>query len=181
MIHFIASLDIRVLDLLYAYRNLTITDVFIGFTELGETIFAGGLIVCLVLYFALRRKYAYLAGLLVSAAGATATTLILKQVVARARPDIFYRAYPESGFSFPSGHATIAVAFYGFCIFLVRRLVPNPLWRNAAMAFLTFLILGIAFSRMYLGVHNMSDVVAGLAVGGLFVWIGHRIVMKMER
>ncbi len=181
MMSFISSLDTRVLDTLYANRDLDTVNIFIGITESGDKLFVGGLIASLVLFFALRRKYAYLAGLLVSAVGAAATTYALKILIERARPGIAYQAYIESGFSFPSGHATVAMAFYGFCIFLVYRMVASALWRNLATLFLILLIAGIAFSRLYLGVHYLSDVLVGLVVGGMFALLGIAIVKRYER
>ncbi len=181
MMSFISSLDTRALDIISLNRNLMGVDIFIGITEIGDIIFVGGLIAALVLYFALRRKYAYLAGLLVSVVSAAATTLALKVLIERARPDFAYQAYIESGFSFPSGHATVAMAFYGFCIFLVHRMVANALWRNLATLFLILLIVGIAFSRLYLGVHYLSDVLGGLVVGGVFALIGIALVKKFEQ
>ncbi|MEK7133687.1 MAG: phosphatase PAP2 family protein [Patescibacteria group bacterium] len=179
MIPLLSSLDARVLDILYAYRDIPTVKIFIGVTELGGVVFVSGLVACLGLVFLLRRKYAYLAGLVISVAGAAGIMWVLKHLIIRPRPDIYYQAYPESGFSFPSGHATLAVAFYGFCIVLIRWFIPSPVWKNLATSVLTFLIAAIVFSRIYLGVHYLSDVVAGMALGGLFVWIGTWVVQRI--
>ncbi|OGG52726.1 hypothetical protein A3H16_00295 [Candidatus Kaiserbacteria bacterium RIFCSPLOWO2_12_FULL_53_8] len=181
MISLIASFDMRILDMLYAHRDLQTTNIFIGISELGSTLVVCGLMVCLGLAFALRRKLSWAAGLVISVIGAGGTTLVLKELVQRARPDVFYRAYAETGFSFPSAHAALAAAFYGFCIYLLWKNVPPRLWRILATIVLATLIAAIAFSRLYLGVHYVSDVIGGLIVGGIFVWIGIVVVRRLEK
>lgn len=180
MISFITSFDVHVLDALYTYRDLATAKVFVGISELGSALFICGLVACLGLFLVLRRRYAYLAGLFVSVAGAAGATLILKELVARSRPDIVYQAYLETGYSFPSAHAALAGAFYGFCIYLTWRMIPSQPWRIAGAVFLGALIIVIAFSRIYLGVHYLSDVVAGLILGGLFAFLGARVAEKIR-
>ncbi len=179
--YFITSLDMKILESLYAMRDLTtVVKAFIGVSEAGGTLFVFGLVLCIGLVLALRRKHAYLTGLLASVLGAAGATFILKEFIARARPDILYRAYTETGFSFPSGHAALAAAFYGFCIYLVWRLIPSPLWRAVIITCLGILIAAIASSRLYLGLHYLSDVIGGLALGAVFVWIGIVVVWRLE-
>ena len=177
---FISSLDVRVLETLYAYRDLTAVDIFIGVSELASALFIGGLIFCIGIILILRGRYAYLLGLVVSSLGGAGSMFLLKELIERIRPPVMYQAYIENGFSLPSGHATIAAAFYGFCIYLLWRLVPSLIWRTMAILGLGTLIAGIAFSRLYLGGHYLSDVIAGLILGGIFVWIGIAVVRRLE-
>lgn len=88
---------------------------------------------------------------------------------------IFHRPRPTGalmhigGFSFPSGHSMIAMMFYGFLIYLAYKLVKQKLWRRVVITSLTVIILFIGWSRIYLGVHYVSDVVAGFAVSVVYV------------
>ena len=85
---------------------------------------------------------------------------IIKRIVGRPRPPIEHRLIAEQGFSFPSGHAMASTAFYGFLIYLVYRY-----WRRA-VKWITIMLLAlipptVMFTRVYLGVHYTSDVLAG--------------------
>lgn len=82
----------------------------------------------------------------------------------------FHRPRPFGGvmhgldFSFPSGHSSVAVALYGFLIYLVY-ILPKFKYKNYLYSVLLLIIIGIGFSRMYLGVHYLSDVIFGYLVG----------------
>ncbi len=100
--------------------------------------------------------------------------VFLKLLFSRERPDIL-RLIPIDGYSFPSGHSIISVAFYGyFTTYLIEHNRPKKL-----MFFLCSLfILGIGFSRIYLGVHYFSDVLAGYSLGAFALGIGNLLRRK---
>ncbi len=98
--------------------------------------------------------------LLVSTAGSVVLTTVLKSVIRRARPDLFDSGYHASFYSFPSGHATVAVGFYGMLtLVLAYRLRGTARWAVGVSGVIVVLLIG--FSRLYLGVHYPTDVVAG--------------------
>lgn len=86
-----------------------------------------------------------------------------KNIICRERPSI------HAGYSFPSGHTTISMCFYGIIIYLVMKYVRSAFWRIALSIFFGFIIFMVALSRLWLGVHFPTDVVAGLFLGFLFV------------
>lgn len=86
-----------------------------------------------------------------------------------------------SGYSFPSGHALISVVFYGLFIHMVWHEVKTKWLRTALITVLGILILLIAFSRIYLRVHYASDVIAGIAVGFIWLVLALRIVQRVEK
>lgn len=180
MNNFVTAIDQRVLGYLFAHRELTTTFSFIDISELGSTIFVCGIGLSIALILVLRQKLPCAIALAVSVLGAGATVLTVKEIVRRARPEAAYQAYIETGFSFPSAHATLAAALYGSLMYLAWRMIPSRYGRMAITAALALLIALIAFSRLYLGVHYLSDVIAGLLVGGIFAWIGTVIAAKME-
>jgi membrane-associated phospholipid phosphatase len=71
----------------------------------------------------------------------------------------------ESTFSFPSGHALVSLAVYGSIALLLARRISSPPWRVLVLGGAGLLVLAIGFSRLYLGVHFLSDVLAGFAAG----------------
>ena len=109
------------------------------------------------------------AGLLVvSTVGSIVLTTALKTVFQRDRPELFDSGYTASFYSFPSGHATIAVGFYGTLTLLVAwRLRGFRRWAVVLVG--VALVLLIGFSRLYLGVHYPTDVLAGFLAAP--VWI----------
>jgi undecaprenyl-diphosphatase len=106
--------------------------------------------------------------LLVSTIGGSLLTAVLKAVFERARPELFDSGYTASFYSFPSGHATVAVGFYGtLTLILAYRLSGFARW--AVVACGVSLVLLIGFSRLYLGVHYPTDVLAGFLAAPLWV------------
>jgi len=106
--------------------------------------------------------------LLVSAAGGIFLTTALKGLFQRVRPELFDSGYTASFYSFPSGHATIAVGFYGTLTLLVAWRLKG-FWRWAVAAAGVTLVLLIGFSRLYLGVHYPTDVLAGFLAAPLWI------------
>ena len=113
---------------------------------------------------------AYIAPLWITLVSAEAVTFILKILVARPRP--LGALVVEHSYSFPSGHATIAVAMYGFLIYMIHSTVTNKLLRSTIVILTLLLILLIGLCRLYLGVHYVTDVLAGYSIGLLGIFVG---------
>ncbi len=101
----------------------------------------------------------------------------LKQILQRPRPTE-YRIINETGYSFPSGHSMTSMAFYGFIIYLIYKYVKNKYLKASLIAFLSILIISIGVSRIYLGVHYTSDVLAGFLIAISYLVIYTSIVNK---
>lgn len=102
--------------------------------------------------------------------GATALVSVvvykmLKLSFARPRPDLDLRLIWAGGYSFPSGHSMNGLVCYGVLIFLIRRSCRNKKTANWLTALLTLLILLIGWSRIFCGVHYVTDVIGGFSVG----------------
>ena len=88
---------------------------------------------------------------------------LLKRILQRSRPTE-YRIIEESGYSFPSGHSMISMAFYGYLIYLIYKYVENKNVKWILISLLSILICLIGISRIYLGVHYTSDVLGGFLI-----------------
>ena len=93
----------------------------------------------------------------------TILNILLKNIIQRPRPE-GYRLIEETGYSFPSGHYMVSMAFYGFIIYLIWKKVENKKIKYTLCTILTILMLAIGISRIYLGVHYASDVIAGFLI-----------------
>lgn len=100
----------------------------------------------------------------------TVLNQLLKIIVQRPRPTEF-RIVEESGYSFPSGHSMVSMAFYGYLIYLIYKYVKNKYLKWISIILLSILICSIGISRIYLGVHYTSDV-----LGGFFISISYLII-----
>ncbi|WP_294958015.1 bifunctional DedA family/phosphatase PAP2 family protein [Sulfurovum sp.] len=163
----IVYVDHIVANLMVGWRTPEMITFFTWVTYLGTKeivlLFLASATVILFLY----KKYNDLVALYFSLAGSAVFLYLGKLAFHRPRPET--ALYFESSFSFPSGHATIAVAFYGFLGYLLIRHVDK--FKNKINLFFvtTILVLLIGLSRIYLGEHYLSDVYSGYLIGTLWV------------
>lgn len=131
------------------------------------------MVVLIASVFLWHSRHHYSAALLwVSMIGAGFVNTALKLSFNRPRPDVFpWRTEHVGLASFPSGHAMTSIVVYGTLAFLIARLAPTRLLRRLTWALAVLVILLIGWSRLYLGVHYPSDVVAGFVMGAAWAVI----------
>lgn len=117
--------------------------------------------------------------LLTGAAGTAGINVVLKHIIQRERPNI-NRLIPEKGYSFPSGHAMMSMAFYGMLIFLIFKYVKSTALKWTLIVILTILLSTIGITRIYLGVHYPSDVIGGFLVSLTYLFILTEIYNKVK-
>lgn len=111
----------------------------------------------------------------------TVINQILKFIIQRPRPTRLQHLIAENGYSFPSGHSMVSMAFYGLLIYFAYTKTKNRKRRWTICILLAMLILAIGTSRIYLGVHYASDVVGGFALAIIYLYIFIKVfVSKMN-
>lgn len=149
---------------------------FLTITNLGSPLVITILSILLTVYLVFRGKWRdalFLDGCVITTWWVMGR---LKELLARPRPSGEHLAY-ATGFSFPSGHAMVSTAFYGFLAYLALRFIPGRSGRIIA-SILIILIFLIGISRVYLNVHYFSDVVAGFLLGAIILLVFVRLLAK---
>ena len=169
--------DLRIINLISQFRTSSINQfmLFITYLAKGEII-AIAVFFSLIILFLLR-KWSYFNNLLVFILGGEFFVWIIKNIVERPRPPLTESLVIESSYSFPSGHSFVAIAFYGLITFFLFESLKRK-WVKFLVLLLGFvLILLIGSSRIYLGAHWPSDVLAGftssLAWLSIIITISH--------
>jgi undecaprenyl-diphosphatase len=162
--------DLEFARWLHEHASSRLVSVFDIVTLAGNAVVLAALTAGAI-WFLLRRRAVNDAALLaVVALGIEILNAVLKLAFHRARPELGF-AHLDT-YSYPSGHAAGATAIYGALAYLVARRLSGA-WRIAPVAAALVAIALIGFSRLYLGVHYLSDVLAGISVGAswLFLWL----------
>lgn len=154
--------------------------LFAGITHLAniETLVAVTIVSAAFLWA--DRRSRYIPGLILTVAGSQIIAYIGKYAIDRPRPDFLTFATAATP-SFPSGHATGAIAVYGFIAYAITRDLPSPRLRFELGFWAGVLIAMIAFSRAVLSVHFASDIAAGLVVGGFWLIAGFALTEVLRQ
>lgn len=162
-------------------RSNTLTKFMMFITKIGN---ATTLIILSLLSFILLKQKKQSLCITINLTLITIINQVLKSIIQRPRPD-GYRLISETGYSFPSGHSMASVAFFGFLIYLTYKYTKEKKIRYLIYTFLSILIILIGTSRIYLGVHYASDVVAGSLLSILYLiiytYIINRFILSKER
>ncbi|WP_371377605.1 phosphatase PAP2 family protein [Sporomusa aerivorans] len=162
----------------FASPSLDTSMIFIS--QVGSGVSYSVLVGAAFLILGRYRRWLELGSLTICIAGGAVLNFLLKHLFQRARPELF-RVVQETGYSFPSGHAMASMCFYGMVAFLIMRIIPSWRGRLTVMTLAVLLIVAIGISRIYLGVHYPSDVVAGYAAGSTWLALCVSLLMWQER
>lgn len=161
----IGTIDQQLLAFVVGHRTHALNGVAIDFTALGSAAGLSTLILFFCAFFFLDKKWPLILHMLLAVAGAGGLTAALKSYFERSRPDISLRLVDVQGFSYPSGHSLASAAIYFTCAILVARHFRELPARLTIWVFFLALIVIIGLTRIYLGVHFFSDVLAGIMMG----------------
>ena len=170
----IMKLDVMGYDIISKIIDPSVTPIAIVITNLG-----GAIVICaltIILFLLIKNKKISFC-ILLNVIIATLLNIFLKNLIQRPRP-IEFRLISETGYSFPSGHSMVSMAFYGFLIYLSIKYLKNKKLKVVLTTFLSILIIAIGISRIYLGVHYTSDVIAGFMISVCYLIIYTSLVKK---
>lgn len=172
----IFEFDSVVYNFLVNNRNEALNNFFKIITQFGSALVLI-IITILCVIFIRDKKYKILvpANLLTIAI----INIVLKNFFLRPRPNEL-RLIEETGYSFPSGHAMASTAFYGLLIYIEHEKIENKILRNTICIMLGLLILLISVSRIYVGVHYTSDVIAGTCFSIAYLILITRLIKNQN-
>lgn len=174
-INAVAVFDINAVKFFHTFAVGDTVQTAIAITDFGDKynmIYPGVFLLGLFVYFNRFRE-----AVLFALASETSyiITKIMKNIFQRPRPPAEFNLIEPYSSSFPSGHSLVSMCFYGIMIYFCYKYIKNIWLKNILIAVLSLIILLIGFSRVYLGVHYPSDVIAGFSLG--IFWISMWVVL----
>lgn len=170
-------IDNEVYEFIYSSESFITTSIMLGATKIGEVWAMVALSLLLVAYLMLKRfKIEALFFVIVMSLSSTLNPL-LKNIFDRERPTLL-RLIDISGFSFPSGHAMGSTSFFGSAIYVINR-HDSSISKGVLIGLCALFILLISTSRVYLGVHYPTDIIAGI-IGGAFCIVLSTLILKKQ-
>ena len=169
-------LDLAVQKAFFSLRSQILNPIVILITHLSDTVTI--IAFCAILLVMPNRKQ-YGVPLSLAALGGLAFYKPMKHIFLRARPDTALHLVTQGGYSFPSGHSVTSAIFYGLLIYLLNRHCKNEKLKKILGAVCGFLALAIGPSRIYVGVHWPTDVLAGWCIGGAVLLVSICILERI--
>jgi len=174
------NFEVKIITFLQAGASEGWTAFFEIFSLLGSWI---GLIILFFLFYQLQKTYAYT--FLLTYGIGVGFNYVLKLIISRDRPFITYDSIKPLtdafGGSMPSGHAVSSAIIAVFVCFLAFKLAKKKFTKIATTISMMMFVLIVCLSRMYFGVHYLTDIILGLAFGAIFALIGLGIYNKLLR
>jgi membrane-associated phospholipid phosphatase len=165
----IQALDHRAWEAARVRRSPAATSFFLFWTWLGTPVGIALVLLPVAAVLLARGRRVLALFLVVTPLGGWELNHLLKVFFARARPDLALAVRRASGYSFPSGHAMMSVIAFGALAYAIMRVNTDRRWHSIALALASCVAAAISLSRVYLGVHWLSDIAAGMAAG--LVWL----------
>ncbi len=162
---------------LHAHSNGFLDGAMLGFTLVGGGALLGvAALWCVILWMTKQRRD--MRFVLLAMGGALALNLSAKLIFARARPDLWLSLSPKNDYSFPSGHAMLSSAFVLTALVLLWKSQTNIYVKRILTVLGALFVLAVGLSRLYLGVHYPSDILAGWMVS--LAWLALLTIFLKE-
>ncbi len=175
----ITQVDVALAQWLHAHASAGLTRWMLLVTDLHSTVAVSVYSAVAGIYFLLTHRRRWLAALAVCMAGGLALNVAMKLAFHRARPVFDQPLLTLTSYSFPSGHVLGGTILYGLIVVWVFARTPKPGWRLLAIGLAAVAIALVAFTRLYLGVHYLTDVGAAFLEG--IAWLTLSLGALAER
>ena len=154
-------------------------EFFIIIAEIWDKYWVGILALLFGIYFYKKNYINKLITLFVTMFLGVSSSIAIKYLVARERPENMIIEY--WGYSFPSGHSVFAVLFYGLLVYLFWDIIKNKILKFAILLFAVIMWVLVVISRLYLSVHYFTDVLTGIIIGLIWLIFGILLYKKLKK
>lgn len=161
----LAQIDVQLAAWLHSHTTPVLTQILLAVSFLHRPVTLTIISAIFAAFLLWQKRYYLLTELVLAMGGGLLLNVLLKEAFRRSRPWFENPILTLHGYSFPSGHTMAATLFYGMLVTWIFSVVPSWRGRTLTVFVAFFLILIVGFSRMYLGVHYLSDVLAAAAAG----------------
>jgi membrane-associated phospholipid phosphatase len=172
--------DLAVFDKLQPSVNPAKNKIMLFITFLGKHQFLIPANLLLIFYFIFVAHQSWFSIRVITISLSSLVLMILLKTLFQRKRPLSPLLKAAKGLSFPSGHAIMAVTFYGLLLYILSQTVDLPWLRNLIIVLLVLLIILIGYSRVYLRVHYASDVLGGFIIGLLWLWISLFVLNQLE-
>jgi len=170
----LAGPDHEVAGWFHAHLTRTFVTVLRAFTEFGSSEWIGVVLFLLVVFFVWKRWWPSLVTLIVAVPGGMLLNELVKVLVHRHRPFVDGPFVDWSGYSFASGHTIGATLLYGQLALFILPIIKRRRWRTLTVSSAALLIVLVGFSRIALGAHFLTDVLAAIFFG--IIWLAFCLI-----
>ena len=161
------SLDSSLLLWIHQFANPQLDSLMLFITALGDPGMVITVFISTIAWLGMKRRYTDVIRFIIACVGGVLLNQVMKLFFAKPRPELWMRLISEHSFSFPSGHAVGSMVVYGFIAYILAR--EFSIYQRYIYAVASTIIIAIGFSRLYLGVHYPTDIIAGYGVGILWL------------
>ncbi len=175
--------DAQLAQWLHMHADPQLTRFMLVVSHLHDPWVLSVVVLCLALVLLYKRNWAWLASVVLAIPGGMLLNILMKLAFQRARPTFDAPLLTLVTYSFPSGHAVAATLFYGVLATMLVTKTKSWALRSVVVLAAVAMVALVAFSRIYLGVHYLSDVLGGIAIAvawmtlcvvGIHTWFQHR-------
>ena len=162
-------IDAAIESIIIGIRNDSLTKIMISITNIGSA-YSLIVITILITLFAIIKNKRLPIHTILNLIFVFLTSQVFKLIFHRHRPTGLFLV-SASGYSYPSGHTMVSFAFFAFIAIALCEKINNKLIKILLKIGITILVLSIGFSRIYLGVHHTTDIIAGYLLGAAYLFI----------